>query len=81
MVAQFRLKCKKCGSYSDATKYVVTPTYTFIALSCDHRLFLDTSRLSGELEALGVRDPLIAEEIIRNLERPRNYPSGEGKHE
>ncbi|MEM3670641.1 MAG: hypothetical protein QW767_02730 [Thermoprotei archaeon] len=81
MVAQFRINCKKCNRYSDVTKYVVTPTYTFLALTCGHRLFLDTARLGGELQSLGVKEPLIAEEIRRNLERPRNYPTGEGKHE
>jgi len=53
----------------------------FVAQMCGHRSFLDTEKLQSELEELGVRDPLIFEEIEQNLTRPRNYPSGEGRHE
>gem|GEM_PF-1205338 len=81
LVTQFKMKCKKCGQYSDVTKYTVTPTYVFVAQMCGHRSFLDTEKLQSELEELGVRDPLIFEEIEQNLTRPRNYPSGEGRHE
>lgn len=75
------MKCKKCGAYSDVTKYVVTPTYVFVAQACGHRHFLDTEKLQAQLEQLGVREKLIAQEIALNLTRPRNYPTGEGKHE
>jgi hypothetical protein len=81
LVTQFKMKCKKCGQYSDVTKYSVTPTYVFVAQTCGHRHFLDTQKLRGELDQLGVRDPLIFEEIEQNLVRPRNYPSEEGRHE
>ncbi|PSN91471.1 hypothetical protein B9Q03_04195 [Candidatus Marsarchaeota G2 archaeon OSP_D] len=81
MVVQFKMKCKKCGAYSDVTKYVVTPTYVFIAQICGHRHFIDTQKLESELAELGVRNKLIIEELTLNLTRPRNYPTGEGKHE
>ncbi|PSN81871.1 hypothetical protein B9Q13_04365 [Candidatus Marsarchaeota G2 archaeon ECH_B_SAG-G16] len=81
MVSQVRIKCKKCGELSDVTKYVVTPTYTFVAQLCGHRHFYDTAQLSKELEQLGLRDNVIKKEIEENLTRPRNYPIGEGKHE
>ncbi len=81
LVVQFKMRCRKCGSYSDVTKYVVTPTYVFIAQVCGHRHFIDTQKLESELVELGVRDKLIIEEITQNLTRPRNYPTGEGRHE
>ena len=81
LVTQFRMKCVKCGEISDVTKYVVTPTYTFVAQACGHRHFLDSTTLQSRLGELGIRDPLIKEELARNLVRDKNYPTGEGKHE
>lgn len=79
MVTQFKMKCKKCGANSDVTKYVVTPTYVFVAQSCGHRHFIDTEQLQKQLEELGIKHRLIEKEIELNLQRPRNYPVAEGK--
>lgn len=75
------MRCGVCGSVSDVTKYSITPTYSFFAQSCGHRHFIDTKELYTHLKDYELFEQLVIREMELNLERPRNYPTGEGRHE